>query len=77
MTTASPVKNVVLVHGGFVDGSGWQGVYDRPGRRPHRAGLISDDDAVTAEVGALAGPEARSRGAGAGAPGGAAASPPG
>jgi pimeloyl-ACP methyl ester carboxylesterase len=28
MTTASPVKNVVLVHGGFVDGSGWQGVYD-------------------------------------------------
>ena len=25
----SDVKNVVLVHGGFVDGSGWQGVYDR------------------------------------------------
>src|SRR3954454_6753806 len=24
----SGVKNVVLVHGGFVDGSGWQGVYD-------------------------------------------------
>jgi pimeloyl-ACP methyl ester carboxylesterase len=24
----SDVKNVVLVHGGFVDGSGWQGVYD-------------------------------------------------
>ena len=23
-----PVKNLVLVHGGFVDGSGWQGVYD-------------------------------------------------
>jgi hypothetical protein len=22
------VKNVVLLHGGFVDGSGWQGVYD-------------------------------------------------
>src|SRR2546423_7865367 len=21
-------KNIVLVHGGFVDGSGWQGVYD-------------------------------------------------
>jgi hypothetical protein len=21
------VKNVVLVHGGFVDGSGWEGVY--------------------------------------------------
>src|SRR5690349_5946391 len=22
------IQNVVLVHGGFVDGSGWQGVYD-------------------------------------------------
>ena len=22
------VKNVVLVHGGFVDGSGWRGVYE-------------------------------------------------
>jgi hypothetical protein len=21
------VKNIVLVHGGFVDGSGWEGVY--------------------------------------------------
>ena len=26
-TSGSPVKNVVLVHGGFVDGSGWEGVY--------------------------------------------------
>jgi pimeloyl-ACP methyl ester carboxylesterase len=26
--TVGGVKNVVLVHGGFVDGSGWQGVYD-------------------------------------------------
>src|SRR6185503_17849394 len=25
--TADGVKNVVLVHGGFVDGSGWEGVY--------------------------------------------------
>src|SRR6201992_3986152 len=23
------VQNIVLVHGGFVDGSGWRGVYDR------------------------------------------------
>src|SRR3954470_20710111 len=28
MSTIEGVKNVVLVHGGFVDGSGWQGVYD-------------------------------------------------
>lgn len=26
-STADGVKNVVLVHGGFVDGSGWEGVY--------------------------------------------------
>ena len=26
--TPSGTRNVVLVHGGFVDGSGWQGVYD-------------------------------------------------
>ena len=26
-TSNSPAKNVVLVHGGFVDGSGWQPVY--------------------------------------------------
>ena len=28
MSTRVGLKNVVLVHGGFVDGSGWQGVYD-------------------------------------------------
>ena len=25
--TSTHVKNIVLVHGGFVDGSGWEGVY--------------------------------------------------
>jgi pimeloyl-ACP methyl ester carboxylesterase len=28
MKDSSELVNVVLVHGGFVDGSGWQGVYD-------------------------------------------------
>ncbi len=28
MGTAAPTRDVVLVHGGFVDGSGWQGVYN-------------------------------------------------
>ncbi len=28
MSTQAPASNVVLVHGGFVDGSGWQGVYN-------------------------------------------------
>jgi pimeloyl-ACP methyl ester carboxylesterase len=29
MNTGSKLSRVVLVHGGFVDGSGWQAVYDR------------------------------------------------
>jgi len=28
MSASSQPRNIVLVHGGFVDGSGWQGVYD-------------------------------------------------
>ena len=28
MEAGTGTKNVVLVHGGFVDGSGWQGVYN-------------------------------------------------
>src|SRR3954454_11303567 len=28
MKDSSELANVVLVHGGFVDGSGWQGVYE-------------------------------------------------
>lgn len=28
MNDSTQRPNVVLVHGGFVDGSGWQGVYD-------------------------------------------------
>ena len=32
----SEVRNVVLVHGGFVDGSGWEGVYHSSARRLQR-----------------------------------------
>ena len=28
MSSESGTRNVVLVHGGFVDGSGWQAVHD-------------------------------------------------
>ena len=34
---ANGVKNVVLVHGGFVDGSGWQGVYGSSPKFPVKA----------------------------------------
>jgi hypothetical protein len=30
MSSGSGARNVVLVHGGFVDGSGWQAVHDLP-----------------------------------------------
>lgn len=51
---ASRVKNVVLVHGGFVDGSGWQGVHAELERRGYRVTVVqnptvslADDVAVT------------------------------
>jgi pimeloyl-ACP methyl ester carboxylesterase len=48
------VKNVVLVHGGFVDGSGWQGVYDFLKKDGYNVSVVqnpttslADDVAVT------------------------------
>ena len=48
------VKNVVLVHGGFVDGSGWQGVYDLLKKDGYNVSVVqnpttslADDVAVT------------------------------
>ena len=48
------VQNVVLVHGGFVDGSGWQGVYDLLKKDGYNVTIVqnpttslADDIAVT------------------------------
>jgi pimeloyl-ACP methyl ester carboxylesterase len=48
------VRNVVLVHGGFVDGSGWQGVYDVLKKDGYHVSVVqnpttslADDVAVT------------------------------
>ena len=48
------IKNVVLVHGGFVDGSGWQGVYDTLKKDGYNVSIVqnptislADDVAVT------------------------------
>ena len=48
------VRNVVLVHGGFVDGSGWQGVYDVLKKDGYKVSVVqnpttslADDVAVT------------------------------
>ncbi|MEU2617774.1 alpha/beta hydrolase [Streptomyces sp. NPDC007157] len=35
-------RNVVLVHGGFVDGSGWQGVYDVLKRDGYDVGIVQN-----------------------------------
>jgi len=55
-STAASVS-VVLVHGGFVDGSGWQGVYNILQEHGYRVGIVQnptisldDDVAVTRRV---------------------------
>src|SRR5690348_16706516 len=52
--TSSAVKNIVLVHGGFVDGSGWQGVYNSLKKSGYAVTVVqnptfslADDVAVT------------------------------
>ena len=51
---STPVKNIVLVHGGFVDGSGWEGVYKALKRDGYTVAIVQnptislpDDVAVT------------------------------
>ncbi|MGJ7037472.1 pimeloyl-ACP methyl ester carboxylesterase [Shinella sp. BE166] len=50
----TPTKSIVLVHGGFVDGSGWQGVYNVLKKDGYKVTIaqnptlsLSDDVAVT------------------------------
>src|SRR5881227_1324140 len=56
-TADGGVKNVVLVHGGFVDGSGWQGVYDTLKKDGYAVSIVqnptislADDVAVTKRI---------------------------
>ena len=42
MNAGSAVRNVVLVHGGFVDGSGWQGVYDLLTRDGYHVAVVQN-----------------------------------
>lgn len=55
--TPKGVKNIVLVHGGFVDGSGWQKVYNRLKRDGYNVSIVqnpttslADDVAFTKRV---------------------------
>jgi pimeloyl-ACP methyl ester carboxylesterase len=42
MNATPEVKNIVLVHGGFVDGSGWQGVYDHLTADGYRVAVVQN-----------------------------------
>jgi pimeloyl-ACP methyl ester carboxylesterase len=57
MSSESGMRNVVLVHGGFVDGSGWQGVHDLLTKDGYRVAVVQnptlsleDDAAATRRV---------------------------
>jgi pimeloyl-ACP methyl ester carboxylesterase len=57
MTTTPEIKNVVLVHGAFADGSGWRRVYDLLTARGYRVSIVqnpltsfADDVAATHRV---------------------------
>ena len=57
MAADSAAGNVVLVHGGFVDGSGWQGVYSRLKKDGYNVSIVQnptlsleDDVAATKRV---------------------------
>jgi pimeloyl-ACP methyl ester carboxylesterase len=57
MSSESGVRNVVLVHGGFVDGSGWQAVHDLLTKDGYRVAVVqnptlslANDNAVTRRV---------------------------
>ena len=42
MNAGLEVRNIVLVHGGFVDGSGWQGVYDHLTADGYRVAVVQN-----------------------------------
>jgi pimeloyl-ACP methyl ester carboxylesterase len=39
---AAPVKNIVLVHGAWVDGSGWKPVYEMMSRRGYNVSIVQE-----------------------------------
>lgn len=47
--TSPPIKNVVLVHGGFVDGSGWQQVYNLLTKDGYTVSIVQNPTSSLAE----------------------------
>jgi pimeloyl-ACP methyl ester carboxylesterase len=46
---AEPIKNVVLVHGAFADGSGWRGVYDILKAKGYRVSIVQEPETSLAD----------------------------
>jgi pimeloyl-ACP methyl ester carboxylesterase len=42
MSNSDMMPTVVLVHGGFVDGSGWQGVYEHLKKDGHNVAIVQN-----------------------------------
>jgi pimeloyl-ACP methyl ester carboxylesterase len=47
--TAAPVKNIVLVHGAWADGSGWRGVYDILTKDGYNVSVVANPDTGVAD----------------------------
>ncbi len=47
--TSAVVKNIILVHGGFVDGSGWQGVYKALKKNGYDVTIVQNSTTSLAE----------------------------
>jgi pimeloyl-ACP methyl ester carboxylesterase len=41
---ASPVRNIVLVHGAWAEGSGWKGVYDILGKDGYKVSIVQEPE---------------------------------
>jgi len=46
---ADPIKNIVLVHGAFADGSGWQPVYERLVKKGYSVSVVQEPETSLAE----------------------------
>lgn len=46
---STPIRNVVLVHGAFADGSGWKGVYDLLVKEGYKVSIVQEPETSLAD----------------------------
>ena len=46
---AEPIRNIVLVHGAFADGSGWQPVFERLVKKGYKVSIVQEPETSLAE----------------------------